>query len=173
MCAREITRRGALGGTAALALLPIRSQALPSKGDTFEYEVQRSPGEWREILTDREYAVLREGDTELPKSTDLWNQTAAGTYCCRGCQLPLYASDWKVPVDIGWAFFRHSEPNAILMGIDDHGVEAYGTDPNAPPALIETHCRRCGSHLGHILLVMGDVLHCTNGTALQFAPKST
>ncbi len=41
---------------------------------------------------------------------------------------------------------------------------------DAPQILIEAHCRRCGSHLGHILNVQGDILHCINGTALTFTP---
>jgi len=61
-------------------------------------------------------------------------------------------------------------PTSVLTGIDVP-QEAYGMGSDWPN-LIETHCRRCGSHLGHILLVDGDVLHCINGTALHLEPDA-
>jgi peptide-methionine (R)-S-oxide reductase len=39
-------------------------------------------------------------------------------------------------------------------------------------ATIEVHCRRCGSHMGHVLLVEGEILHCINGTSLVFTPQT-
>ena len=33
----------------------------------------------------------------------------------------------------------------------------------------EVHCRRCGSHLGHIPIVGGRMLHRVDGTALRFS----
>ena len=33
---------------------------------------------------------------------------------------------------------------------------------------VEVHCRRCGSHFGHIISVAGTILHCVNGAAFQF-----
>ena len=139
--------------------------------DAFRYEVQLPDAEWRERLSEEEYVVLRKGSTELPQSSELWDETAEGVYGCRGCGLALYDSVWKVELDIGYAFFRQSRENAILMGID--GDPPYGTDDDGPfGAMIETHCRRCGSHLGHILGVRGDTLHCINGISLTFAPTS-
>jgi peptide-methionine (R)-S-oxide reductase len=38
-----------------------------------------------------------------------------------------------------------------------------------PRQVIEAHCRRCGSHLGHVLHVENDILHCINGASLTFA----
>ena len=38
-------------------------------------------------------------------------------------------------------------------------------------AAMEAHCRRCGSHLGHIVAlpeVPGVPIHCINGAALRF-----
>jgi len=137
--------------------------------DDFTYEVTRTDAEWREMLSPAEHSILRKNSTELPKTNPLWNNTADGTYCCRGCDLTVYDSVWKVELDKGWAFFSQSRENSILMGID--GQPPYGmADPNAPGAMIEAHCRRCGSHLGHILKVEDKALHCINGTSLQFRP---
>lgn len=140
--------------------------------DAFTYEVRRTEEEWRALLDDEEYVILRGGQTELPASSDLWDETRPGVFGCRGCNLHLYSSEWRAPVDKGWVFFAHSEPNAVLTGIDTP-QEAYGMDPNGPGNMVEVHCRRCGSHLGHILLVEGEVLHCINGRSLTFEPRET
>ena len=168
------TRRAVLAGSAAalggLAAAGRTASAGTTTDDGFTYEITRTDAEWRERLSDFEHYVLREGGTELRRQSPLWEETRAGTYACRGCDLTLYESPWKQVLDIGWVFFHQSCPNAILMDID--GGSPYGSmgggDPNRPPALIEAHCRRCGSHLGHILTVKGKTLHCINGKSLTF-----
>lgn len=173
MTSTPLKRRDFLGATAASALalgtVPA-SRVRASETDTFAYEITRTDEEWKERLNPKEFKILREGDTELPKTSTLWNETRAGTYCCKGCDLLVYESIWKEDLNIGWAFFAQSVPDTILMGID--GGSPYGSmgssDDGRPPALIEAHCRRCGSHLGHILTVKGKTLHCINGQALTF-----
>jgi peptide-methionine (R)-S-oxide reductase len=46
-------------------------------------------------------------------------------------------------------------------------------DPGPFDIFIEVHCRRCASHMGHILLVDGKLLHCINGTSLNFVEATT
>ncbi len=122
----------------------------------FRYEVQRSDEDWRARLTEDEYTVLREGGTEPRNSSPLATETRNGTYACKGCELPIYSSSQKIILPQGWVFFRHSYENAVLTGIDSGQIEA--------------HCRRCGSHLGHILSVQKQIVHCINGSALNFTP---
>lgn len=169
------TRRAFLGATAAAALAQgAATRASAGRNgltdERFVYEVVRSDDEWRERLSPPEYAVLRKGTTELPKSHPLWNNTAEGSYCCRGCDLTVYDSVWKVELDKGWLFFGQSRENAVLMAIDGTPPDAMTTGEDRLGALIEAHCRRCGSHLGHILTVGRRTLHCINGTSLQFLP---
>ncbi|MEM1429480.1 MAG: peptide-methionine (R)-S-oxide reductase [Pseudomonadota bacterium] len=137
--------------------------------DPFEYEIQRTEAEWRDLLTDEEYTVLRDGFTELPKTSDLWNDLREGKFACRGCGLHVYSSNWRVPLDKGWVFFAHAEPATVMTGIDGP-QQAYGM-PSDFPNLIEAHCRRCSSHLGHILIVDRQLVHCINGTSLSFSPS--
>jgi len=168
----SIKRRAFLGGSAlsALALAQTRASAGDSGGTAqpFAYEVTRTEAEWRGMLGKDEYNILRKGSTELPKTSALWNNTAEGTYCCRGCDLTVYDSVWKVELDKGWAFFRQSRENTVLMGIDGDPPDGMEPEDERFAAMIEAHCRRCGSHLGHILTVEGASLHCINGTSLQF-----
>jgi len=135
--------------------------------DGFTYEVTHSDAEWRETLSEFEYVVLREGGTETRKSSPLWAENRAGSYSCRGCGLHLYESEWKKILSIGWVFFRHAEPNSVLMGVDwPEGSEMAAAFSTL--AQVEAHCRRCGSHLGHVVSIDNGVLHCINGTALTF-----
>ncbi|MEM9584714.1 MAG: peptide-methionine (R)-S-oxide reductase [Pseudomonadota bacterium] len=152
-------------GTAASARVPARLS-----DDTFSYEVNRTDEEWVAMLRGDEYAILREGYTEKPKSSPLWQETRPGTYHCKGCDLKSFDGRWKRELDKGWVFFYHADPNAILTDIDgptpDYGSMAAGKD-----AVTEVHCRRCGSHLGHLLIVEGEMTHCINGAALNFSPE--
>lgn len=167
------TRRAVLAGSAA-ALGGITAgsaaRAGQTQGDTFQYEVTRTEAEWRERLSDLEYAILRDGRTEGRRSSEFWQSDAPGTYQCKGCDLTLYESDWKTNLDIGWVFFHQSCENAILMSIDAPSADHEDMMADPSEAMIEAHCRRCGSHLGHILFVppAETTLHCINGAALTF-----
>ncbi len=155
-------------GAAAAGLSGLGTQTharVPAGRDPFEYEFTLTDAEWRERLGDA-YSVLREGKTERQRSSPIWDETRAGMYHCKGCDLPHYHSDLKVQLPKGWLFFVASEPNSQLMSIDSIAVMA--ERPTAHDARIEVHCRRCGSHIGHILLVGGEVLHCINGASLNF-----
>lgn len=141
--------------------------------DAFPYEITRSPADWRERLSPLEFHILRQGGTEEPKSSPLWNETRPGRYACRGCDLPLYDGKWKTVQEAGWVFFAQSEPNALLMGIDrpeDDGT--VGPMALDSLAMVEVHCRRCGSHQGHIVSMDDTVLHCINGASLVYTPDS-
>jgi len=172
------TRRGFIGGT-ALAALGLaqagraRAAADPSQAPDapFTYEVQRSEAKWRAMLTEHEYAILREGGTEEQRSSEYWDSEAEGMFCCKGCNLTLFDSRWQTYPGPGWVFFRQSEPNAVLTDID--ASDPYGGSGMQVPdalALIEVHCRRCGSHLGHILTYNNATLYCVNGASLTFRP---
>lgn len=133
--------------------------------DTFTYEVVRTDAEWRERLTENEYFVLRQSGTEVPHSSLHTFRDEPGVYACKGCDLAIFESEWKVlRMDIGWTFFSQARPTTILTSIDRTGSDM----ADATSAKIECHCRRCGSHFGHILNVDGPVLHCVNGTSFNF-----
>ncbi len=152
--------------------------ALPARAakmsDEFTYEVVRTDAEWRTLLTNEQFNVMREGATELPANGTLWKDYSKGEFFCRGCDLHVYSSEWRVELDKGWIFFAHSQPNAVLMGID-HGENADmdDMDESGTKALVETHCRRCGSHLGHVVYVEDQIVHCINAASLVRDPPVT
>lgn len=172
------TRRQVLTASAASMLaLPAATMghaAYNPGEDDFPYEVTRSQKEWRELLGDFGYSIMREGRTEPQRTSPLWNETRPGIYVCRGCGLKIYDARWKTVIeDKGWLFFVHGEPNALMMGIDwPDGADP--ADPFYDPVTsVETHCRRCGSHMGHYFIVDGQLLQCINGTSLEFIPAET
>lgn len=162
------TSAAALGGIASAQT--VRGDVIPDM-DGFEYEVAMSREAWLEQLGEHDFNILRLGGTEEPESSALWNEGREGEYHCKGCELNVYSSVWKVQIDKGWAFFRHSVPNSLMMNIDwPDGINpGMGLDILAA---IEVHCRRCGGHMGHVLLVEGEILHCINGASLTFEPAT-
>ncbi len=174
MNTNNLKRRDFLAGTAVSAIGLGTQQALAGEAsDAFVYEVTRTENEWRERLTETEYFVLREFGTEDQRSSPLWNEKRPGFYCCKGCDLTIYRSLHKIELSKGWAFFRHSYPDTVLTGLDLNGGRM--GDPFAEiAAAMEVHCRRCGSHLGHIVNIPEEVpgkpIHCINGHALTFLP---
>ena len=169
---RRVFFRTSVVAVGSLGMVGATRADSTSGTDEFRHEVVRSPEEWLARLGEHDFRILRLGETEVPESSEIWDETREGAYHCKGCELHVYESEWKVPLDKGWAFFRHSVPNSLLMGID----WADGAGPNMGAdalSTIEVHCRRCGGHMGHILLVEGSVLHCINGASLEFRPQLT
>ena len=174
----QLSRRGFFAATSAAALTAGTAAKAATNtqadvaGEEMVYEVQRTEAEWRDRLNKDEFKILREGDTEFPHTSPLVPITEAGNYHCKGCALPVFESNWKVPLDKGWLFFAHAKPTAVLTSIDGP-QRAYGMNPNGFANLIEIHCRRCASHLGHHLLVDGEMLYCINGAALTFTHSTS
>ena len=167
----NLPRRALLVGAAgAVVASRARPAAARDSSDNLVYEINRSEAEWRDLLSNFEFDILRNGKTEPQRSSPLWKEKRSGNYCCRGCDLTIYKSLHKLQLSKGWAFFRHSLRNTVMTDLDLNGGQM--GDPFAELAAgLEVHCRRCGSHLGHIVStdeVRGKPIHCINGAALRF-----
>lgn len=125
------------------------------------FEIVKSDEEWRSILTEEQYLVLRQEATERAYTSPLNNEKRDGTYHCAGCDLALYESETKYDSGTGWPSFYQSLPGAVGTREDNSLIFSR----------TEVHCKRCGGHLGHIFddgpQPTGQ-RHCINGIALNF-----
>lgn len=152
-----MNRRRFLAATAATL-----GAAQAARAHEGSHELTRSEAEWREMLSDIEYRVMREEGTERAFSSDLHDLKTEGIYHCRGCDQRLYSSEHKYDSGTGWPSFWRA--------IDDTLI---GTKPDRSWFTVRTevHCSRCGSHLGHIFDDGPDPTgkrHCLNGVSLTF-----
>ncbi len=149
-------RRDFLVGTAAVALASTTAtRALAA------FEVTRTDAEWRAMLTRAEYKVMRQEGTERAGSHPYDKLYDAGTYHCKGCDLALYPSKTKYDSTTGWPSFWAPLPNAVRTKPDRKLLRVR----------TEVHCRRCGSHLGHVFddgPQPTGKRHCLNGVSLVF-----
>jgi len=165
--ARGPARRTLLKALGALGLgvlwsrsrVPGSGEALAAEAEAFE--VTHSDTEWRELLTPKQYDVLRREGTEFPFSSPLDHEKRNGTFACAGCDLDLFSSRTKFDGGTGWPSFFKPLPHAVnerkdyLLGM----------------ARDEVHCRRCGGHLGHVFddgPPPTGLRYCMNGVALTF-----
>ena len=129
------------------------------------FEITKSDDEWRRILSDAQYRILREEGTERPFSSSLNSEKRNGIFHCAGCDLPVYSSEAKYDSGTGWPSFYQSLPDAVATK-EDASLFASRT---------EVHCRRCGGHFGHIFDDGPEptgMRHCLNGLALEFKPQA-
>lgn len=133
-------------------------------------KVQLSPEEWKKLLTEWQYYVLREKGTERAFTGKLYNNKKEGIYICSGCGLPLFLSETKYESGSGWPSFyrpiiKDNEPLRIREEMDT----SYG--------MIRTEilCNRCGAHLGHVFPdgpKPTGLRYCVNSASIQFIPKN-
>ena len=127
------------------------------------FEVTRTDAEWRAMLTDAQYRVMRREKTERAFSSPLDKEYGKGEYHCRGCDLHIYRSKWKYDSGTGWPSFYRAVRGSV----------ATKPDYKLLRPRTEVHCRRCGSHLGHIFddgPKPTGKRHCLNGVSLVFRP---
>jgi peptide-methionine (R)-S-oxide reductase len=155
-----------LGGTAAVAIgaaaWMFRGTAMPeAKAVEGTFEVTKTEAEWRAQLTPIEYNVLREEGTEAPWTSPLLDEHRAGTFICKGCDLPLFDASTKFDSGTGWPSFYQPLANAV----------GESTDHLLGYARTEVHCRRCGGHLGHVFddgPPPTGLRYCMDGVSLSF-----
>ena len=105
------------------------------------FKIMRTKREWKDLLSNLEYKVMRKHGTERAFSSPLDKVFDEGIYHCKGCDLALYSSIHKFNSGTGWPSF--TEP------ITDSAVK-YEKDVSFGMIRVEAMCNTCDAHLGHV-----------------------
>lgn len=120
----------------------------------------------KDKLTEDQYKVTQENETEKAFSSEYDNFDEAGIYVDVVTGEPLFSSKDKYDAGCGWQSFT----KPIDDNIDYKDDKTYGMER------VEVRSKKGDSHLGHVFndgpKDKGGVRYCINGAALRFVPLS-
>ena len=125
-------------------------------------KIEKTEAEWKQILSEEQYHVLREKGTETPFTGKFNLNKENGIYVCGACGNELFSSAMKFDSSCGWpSFDREIEGGKIIKHLDK------------TLSMIRTEivCAKCGSHLGHLFTdgpTETGIRYCVNSLSLDF-----
>lgn len=131
-----------------------------------EYKIQKTEEEWKEILTEEEYRILREKGTEYPFTGEYNDHYKEGVYSCAACDFELFDSSQKFKSHCGWPSFDSELGGDRVERVADNSLGM---------KRVEILCGNCGGHLGHIFddgPTETGMRYCVNSVSLKFTPTN-
>lgn len=118
----------------------------------------------KDFSPEERHVILDHG-TERPGCGVFLDNKKTGTYTCRLCGLPLFASKAKFESGTGWPSFFQPFDREHIKEIEDrsHGMRR-----------VEIRCQRCDAHLGHVFEDgprPTGLRYCLNSISLQFVDE--
>ena len=119
----------------------------------------------KEKLTEMQYSVTRENETEPPFINEFWDTDEKGIYVDIATGEPLFSSKDKFESSCGWPAFSGPIEEPVIVKVEDNSFGMSRT---------EVRSRIGNSHLGHVFYGENEgpegVRYCINSAALRFIP---
>ena len=124
--------------------------------------VSKTDAEWKQLLTQEEYYVLRQKGTERRggEYDGFYPPAGEGYFACRACRSPLYSAEAKFKSGCGWPAFDKCYAGRVAINVDADGRR------------IEITCAACAGHLGHVFhgerMTPTNERHCVNSLSVKY-----
>lgn len=132
-------------------------------------KVVKTDAEWKKILSEKEFYVLRMKGTEPAFSGKYVNTKTPGVYKCAGCGEVLFTSDGKFDSHCGWPSFYQPDGGLKSKKITETLDTSHGM------VRTEVTCTKCGAHLGHVFNdgvgTPTGMRYCINSVSIKLDPK--
>jgi peptide-methionine (R)-S-oxide reductase len=153
-----------------LVFLAFALQSCHSQNKTepkkMEPSVKKTEAEWKAQLSEIEYEVLRNKDTERAFTGEYYNHFEKGKYVCAGCGNDLFTSETKFDSHCGWPSFDQAIKGSVI----------YKKDVSYGMIRTEVMCAKCEGHLGHVFddgpKETTGQRFCTNSVSIKFVPTT-
>ena len=125
--------------------------------------VEKTPEEWKALLTPEQFKITRLKGTERAFSSELCSYFEPGRYACICCSTELFDAETKFESGTGWPSFTQPVKGNTV---------AYHKDGSFGTQRIEALCNTCDAHLGHVFQDgprPSGLRYCMNALSLKKA----